>query len=146
MSVMQNKEIVRTYAEEVFDKGNLETIDRLVAPDFVNHDAMSGQASGPAGERQRAIMFRNAFPDLQVTIEDMIAEGDKVRARLMGGGTQQGEFMCIPPTGRRGFFQAMVIYRIANGKLAERWGTHDFLGVLQQLGATCELQAAPASR
>mgnify|MGYP005842105327 CR=1 FL=1 len=146
MSMMQNKELVRAYAEGVFDKGDLDAIDRLVAPNFVNHNVLPGQDPGPSGEKQRARMFRTAFPDLQVTAEDMIAEGDWVSARVMGRGTHRGEFLGIPPTGRPVSFQSMVMFRIANGRLAERWGTHDFWGAPQQMGVTCELQAAPAGR
>ncbi len=145
MSMMQNKEILRSYIVEMFSRGNVDVADRLLSPDYVNRDAMPGQDPGPQGEKQRAMMFRRAFPDMQVSVADMVAEGDKVSARLVSRGTQRGEFLGIPPTGRQASWQVMVIYRVADGRLVERWGVQDLYTIVQQLGARCELQAMPAA-
>jgi predicted ester cyclase len=88
---------------------------------------------------QRLIMLRTAFPDMQYTVEDEIVEGDKVVHRLIGHGTQQGEFLGIPPTGKQATWTGIAIYRIAGGKIAERWVNVDNLGTIQQLGAILSL-------
>jgi steroid delta-isomerase-like uncharacterized protein len=135
MSAEQNKALVRRFFEEIMNGNNLSLIDEFVAPDFVEHEAMPGAASGREGFRQTSIMFRSAFPDLKATINDMIAEGDKVAMSVTFTGTHKGEFMGMAPTGERFSMNAHDIMRIENGKLKEHWGVSDMMGMMQQLGA-----------
>lgn len=135
MSTMQNKEIVRSYIEEVFNKGRVSAVDQYLSPGFVDHNPFSPQQlRGPAGQRQVATMFREAFAGFHVTLEDVIAEGDIVANRATVGGTHSGSFMGISPTDRQVSWQAMTFFRLADGKIVERWSNHDLLGLLQELG------------
>ena len=134
MSAEENKAIARR-AYEIFSSGNLEALQEVIAPDLVDHNAAPGQAPGIEGTRQVLGMLRAAFPDLRLTPEDLIAEGDRVVARLMVTGTHQGEFQGLPPTGKQVTMSGIEIVRLAGGKAVERWGEFDILGLLQQLGA-----------
>jgi len=136
MSVEENKAIVHRFMEEVVRKGNLVSANEIFAADFVYHPPPSGLPTrGPEAIIQRVTTIRTAFPDIQYTVEDEIAEGDKVVHRLTGRGTHRGEFLGIPPTGKQVTWTVMAIYRIADGKIAERWLNVDDLGIMQQLGA-----------
>jgi steroid delta-isomerase-like uncharacterized protein len=136
MSTEENKALARRLYEEVFNQGQLEAVDQLVAPDAIEHEEVPGIAgSGSEILKHFVTIFRAAFPDAQVTIEDLIAEGDKVVCRVTFHGTQQGEFMGIAPTGRPITFAVIDILRVADGKIVEHWGQTDNLGLLQQLGA-----------
>ncbi len=134
MSAEEHKAIARR-AYEIFSSGPLEAIDEVIAPDLVDHNAQPGQAGGIEGTRQLLGMLRAAFPDLRFTPEDLIAEGDRVVARVTLTGTHQGAFQGLPPTGKQVTISGIEIVRIANGKAVERWGQFDNLGMLQQLGA-----------
>ncbi len=136
MSTEENKAISRRADEELFDRGNLEVADELFAPNFVHHDPVSGEDwRGPESVKQYAAMMRAAFPDLYYTVEDQIAEGDKVVTRYRAGGTHQGELMGIPPTGNRIEITGISITRINDGgKIEEIWENSDTLGMMQQLG------------
>jgi len=135
MSAEGNKALVRRVYEEIHNKGNLDAADELVSASFINHNAPPGMPPGPEGIKRVFTMFRSAFPDLNVTVEDMVAEGDKVVARLTLRGTHQREFMGLAPTGKQVTLSVIDIARIAGGKIVERWGVEDMLGLLQQLGA-----------
>jgi len=126
-----NKAIYRRIIEEVFNKGDLAVLDEIVATDHVNH---SDNLHGPEEYKQFVTMYRTAFPDLHMAMEDQIAEGDKVLNRFTSTGTHQGDLMGIPPTGRQVIVTAIYIARIADGKIAEEWGNFDALGMLQQIG------------
>jgi steroid delta-isomerase-like uncharacterized protein len=131
----RNKAIERRLLDEVFNQGNLDLIDELVASDFVGHGtAAEGGDQGREAYKQFVIQMRTAFPDLRITIEDQIAEDDKVVTRWRARGTHTGVFQGIPPTGRSGEMSGVTIDRIANGKLVECWSNTDDLGLLQQLG------------
>ena len=135
MSTEQNKALFRRLMEEVFDRGNISLNDELFAPDFVEHEELPpGIPAGSEGVKQLSTMFRSAFPDFKATIDDMIAEGDKVVIRQTWSGTHKGEFMGIPPTGKRVSFGVIDIVRIAGGKFVEHWGQMDNMGLMQQLG------------
>jgi len=135
MSTEQNKALFRRLMEEVFDRGNISLIDELFAPDFVEHEELPpGIPAGSEGVKQLSTMFRSAFPDFKATIDDMIAEGDKVVVRGTWSGTHEGEFMGIPPTGKRVSFGVIDIVRIEGGKFVEHWGQMDNMGLMQQLG------------
>jgi steroid delta-isomerase-like uncharacterized protein len=135
MFVQENKALVRRYYQEVFNEHNLASFDQLAAPDAIDHSLPPGLPQGIEGTRQILGMYLTAFPDVQVTVGDLIAEGDRVVARLVYTGTHQGDFLGIPPTGRRITVTATDIIRIADGKMVEHWGNSDQLGLLQQLGA-----------
>ena len=107
----------------------------MFAADFVNRSPAPGQAHDREGLTQFNLAIRAAFPDLTVTIDDLIAEGDKVVWRWSARGTQRGELMGIPPTGREVTLTGISIDRLAGGQIVERWGEIDNLGLLQQLGA-----------
>ena len=135
MSTEQNKALVRRLMEEVFDRGNISLIDELFAPDFVEHEELPpGIPAGSEGVKQLSTMFRSAFPDFKATIDDMIAEGDKVVVSGTWSGTHKGEFMGIPPTGKRVSIGVIDIIRMAGGKGVEHWGQMDSMGMMQQLG------------
>ena len=136
MSTEQNKALVRQMVEEIFNRGNMSRADEFLAPDFVEHEELPpGIPQGREGVKQLTTMMRNAFPDFTATIEDMVAEGDKVVIRMTWRGTQKGEFMGVPPTGKTVSFGVLDIIRIAGGKFVEHWGQMDNMGMMQQLGA-----------
>ncbi len=135
MSVEENKAILRRGYEEIHNKGNLAAVDELIATNFVDHDPLNaGLPPGPQGVKEGFAMLRAAFPDLHVTVEDMIAEGDKVVARLTMRGTHKGELMGIPATGKQIAVAVIDIIRFAGGKGVEHWNVIDNLGMMQQLG------------
>jgi len=142
MSADENKQLFRRFIEEVANRGKIAIVDELVTADIIEHEEIPGVPPNREGVKQAFTMFRTAFPDLQVTIEDLIAEGDKVVARETWRGTHRGEFMEIPSTGKRVEFAAVDIVRIANGKMVEHWGQMDSLGMLQQLGVIPQPEAA----
>ena len=136
MSVEENKAIIRRAVEEGWNKGNLDVFDELVAIDAVHHD---WKTHGLEAFKQAISADMTAFPDLQMTIEDMIAEGDKVAVRYTFRGTQKGETQDIPPTGKYVTVPGIFICRCAGGKIVEEWDIWDDLGPLQQLGAISPL-------
>ena len=128
MSLEENKDLVRREQEELWNHtGNLDAAHELFA---------SEQAEAA---RQEAADFRGGFPDVASTIEDLIAEGDKVVARWRSRATHQGEYMGIPPSGEAVEFTGISVYRIEGGKIAESWNSEDQLGLLRQIGAVPEL-------
>ena len=132
MSTEDNKANVRRGFEAVNQK-KLAVFDELLNPDVVVHNA-STTVQGLEAYKQFLSMYITAFPDLQFTIEDIIAEGDTVVVRYTTRGTHQGNFMGIPPTGKRVSVTGIFIDRIVNGKAVEQWFNTDDLGLLQQLG------------
>jgi steroid delta-isomerase-like uncharacterized protein len=134
MSTEDNKALMRRFVEEVFNKKNLAAIDEFIAPNHVDHTLPAFLPTTPEGTKRAIGMYLKAFPDLHLTVEDMIAEGDKVVIRFTSRGTQQRAFMGIPPTGKQVTISSIVIARIADGKIVEQWGLDDQMGMLQQLG------------
>ncbi len=133
MSAEENKALLRRYIEEVWNQGKLDVIDEILAADYILHFP-AGDIRGPEGYKQFVIMYRTAFPDIQFTVDDQIAEGDKVVTRFTITGTHKGEFMGIPPTGVQVTVTGIVFDRNAGGKILEGWANNDALGMLQQLG------------
>jgi steroid delta-isomerase-like uncharacterized protein len=131
----ENVAVVRRYFEEVLGGGRLDRLNELVAPDYVDHTARPGRAPGAAGVRAVVELFHMAFPDLVVTVEDTIAEQDRVATRFTLRGTQRGPFAGLPPTGRHVVITGIAISRVADGRITEQWDQADMLGLLQQLGA-----------
>ena len=136
MSTEQNKALIGRFIEEIFNRGNMSVVEALFAPDFVEHEQLPpGIPNNREGVKVLTSMLRNAFPDFKATIDDIVAEGDKVVIRMTWSGTQKGEFMGIPATGKRVSFGVIDIIRIADGKFVEHWGQMDSMGMMQQLGA-----------
>jgi steroid delta-isomerase-like uncharacterized protein len=137
MCIEENKYVVRRSYEEGVNVHNMHVIDELFDAQFIGH--IAGQAEPIRGReafKKQQIMPRlAAFPDLHVTVVDMIAEGDMVAAREIIQGTHQSEFMGIPPTGKQITIAGTDIYRITDGKIVEEWILADLLSALQQIGA-----------
>jgi predicted ester cyclase len=138
VSTEENKALVRRFVDEVQSAGNIDAIDEICSPEFVNHSALPGVPPNCEGVKQLAVMFRQAFPDSYFTVEDMMAEGDKVATRKTFHGTHEGEFMGIPPTSRRVSMGLIDIVRIADGRVVEHWSMGDNLGMMQQLGVIAQ--------
>lgn len=134
MSLEKNKALVRHLYEEALNKGNLAVVDEILAPNYVRHGLAPGAPPGPESTKQVFTMMRAALPDLRITVEPMVGEGDKVAAQVTGHGTHKGEFMGIAPTGKQVTVTTIGIYRFAGNKLEEAWIQMDELGMLQQLG------------
>ena len=134
MSTMNNKLLADRVWQEVWHEGNLDRIDELFAPDFVRHDP-GRTLEGPEQNRQFIRGLRAAFRDLRVTVEDQIAEGDKVCVRYRFDGTHTGSFQGMPATGKQVTYSGILIYRMAGARIAEQWTEFDLLGFLKQLGA-----------
>jgi steroid delta-isomerase-like uncharacterized protein len=143
MSTEANKALVRRWFEES-DKGNLGIINELCVPDYVDHSPpLPGMGEGRDAVRKANEALASAFPDTVHTIEDQIAEGDRVVTRLRGRGTFLGECLGIQPNGKVVEITGIAIHRIENGKLAEHWANADLLGLLQQMGALPAPEAEP---
>jgi len=141
-----NKAIVRRLIEEVWNKGNLSLVDELFAPNYEHHDSSSPDfGRGPESEKKRATLYRTAFPDLRVTIEDIIAEGETVMTRWSCRGTHKGDLSGVAPTGKQFTISGITVARLANGKMAEGYVNWDALGLMQQLGVVPELAKAKAA-
>ena len=136
MSTDTNKAVSRRFLMEIFGQGKLAVADEIIALDHVNSGpgALPGLPPGPEGSKQLVMVYRNAFPDVQFTIDEQIAEGDKVVTRWTARGTHKGELAGIPPTGKSATVTGMGVDRIVNGKIVESWGVFDQFGMLQQLG------------
>jgi steroid delta-isomerase-like uncharacterized protein len=133
-SIDANKELVRRFVREIFVDGNADAIDELVAEDFVPHTWPS--TGDGRGDLKRAIeRVSKGLSDAAFTIEDMIAEGDRVAVRLTAGARQTGEFMGMPPSGKSYRIGEIHIFRIRDGKVSEHWHQFDSMGMMTQLGA-----------
>jgi steroid delta-isomerase-like uncharacterized protein len=130
-----NKEITRRVNNEVWNQGNLNLIDELVSSDFVNHSPPPGLPTDREGFKQFVMLYRTAFPDVNINIEDIIAEGDRVMIRWTATGTHKGKLMDIEPTNKYVTVTGMSENRISGGKVVEQWNEFDDMGMLQQIGA-----------
>jgi steroid delta-isomerase-like uncharacterized protein len=134
MSAEESKATMRRYLG-VFEQGNIELLDELLAPDYTNHSpATPDLPTGPEGVKAVVSMFRSAMPDLRVLVEDMIAEGDKVATRYTLEGTHEGELFGVPPTGRRLSIKSITVERVSDGRIRDHWRITDTLDMMQQLG------------
>jgi steroid delta-isomerase-like uncharacterized protein len=138
-SAEESKAIVRRFWG-VWEEGNIDLVDELLAPDYVNHTPASpDQPTGPEGVKGLVSMFRSAMPDLRVVIEDMIAgEDGKVAVRYTLEGTHEGELFGVPPTGKRLSIKSISVERVSEGKIREHWRVTDSLDMMQQLGVVPE--------
>ena len=139
MSAEESKATIRRYLD-VFEQGNnLDILDELLAPDYINHTpATPDLPTGPEGVKGVVTMFRSAMPDLRVIVQDMIAEGDKVATRYTLEGTHRGELFGVPPTGQRLSIKSISVERVLEGKIREHWRVTDSLDMMQQLGVVPE--------
>jgi len=135
MSIEQNKSLVRRYVEDVWGKGQTTLVAQLAASDICDHNPMPGQPRGMEGQRFAVDTFRRAIPDMRITVDLLVAEGDRVVDRWTCSGTQTGELFGLPPSGKRFTFTGTDMFRISNGKAAELWHMEDMLTMMQQLGA-----------
>jgi steroid delta-isomerase-like uncharacterized protein len=138
MSAEQDKAIVRRWYKDVFEKGNVAQANEVFTANCTLHDPSAppgGWPRGPEGARAIIATYRGAFPDVQFTLEDQLVDGDKVVTRWTARGSNTGEFMGMPPSGKKAVVQGIEIDRISNGKIAESWISFDALGLLQQVGA-----------
>ena len=133
MATQENKALLRRFIE-LWNTGNLAAADEFVSVDLVDHTLMPGLPPGLAGFKLMVGGFRAAFPDLHISIDDLIAQDDKAAARVTFRGTQRGDFQGIPPTGKSFAMAAIGILRFRDGKVVEHWATLDQLGLLTQLG------------
>ena len=134
----ENDALIRRWFEEVWNKGREEAIDELFAEDGVAHglaDVAGGKLRGPAGFKPFFRSFREAFPEVEVTVEDTVSEGDKVAARCTVRGSHRGDMLGLAATNRPVDFTGIAIVRISYGKIVEAWNNFDFMSMFQQLGA-----------
>ena len=143
MSEAVNSALVRCFIEEVLGRGDFATLNALAAPDCADHAASAGSTPCPEAITQFLVPWRAAFPDLAVAVDDLVAAGDRVAARWTLGGTHRGEFLGRPPTGRRVAVAGMELYRLADGRIVERWAVVDLAGLLEQLGGAAPSLAEP---
>ena len=125
---------MRRYFTAVLNGGDLAARDTLAEDNYVENNPLPGQGTGREGFKQRVGGLRAAFPDIRYTVEDMIAEGDRVALRWSMHGTHGGEILGIPATGKQVTLTGLDIYRLNDGRLAEHWDQVDVMGLLQQLG------------
>ena len=143
MGTDENKAAARRFVEEVMNKGNVGVIDELTAPGFVDHSLPPGVPAGTEGFKGFVRTFRTAFPDLHYTIDDEIADGDKVVQRTTAHGTMGGDFQGMPASHKSATWQEIHISRFQDGKAVEHWGVVDQLAMMVQLGFV-EAPAQPA--
>jgi steroid delta-isomerase-like uncharacterized protein len=130
----ENRAIIQCFVEEAFNEGNLDVADEVYAPGFVSHESAGPVERDPGYVKQFVGTYRGAFPDGHTTVEDVIAEGDRVAYRWSFRGTHRGELMGITPTGKEVTITGITVDRISGGKIEEEWNNFDQLGVLRQLG------------
>lgn len=140
---VKNKAIILNATEEVWNQGNLDAADEYFAVDYFYHAVP--EIHGAEGVKQHVAGLRASFSDFHLSLEDMIAEGDKVVSRWIGSGNNTGEFMGVPPTGRQITITGIIISRVAGDKIVEEWESSDQLGMLQQLGQILPMLDAPLS-
>ena len=139
-----NKETIRRYYEEVFNQGKLEVLDEIVARDHVEHNPLPGQTQGLDGLKQRVAMVRGAF-NPQFTLEDVLADADKVVVRWTNSGTHLGDWFGVAATGRTVVVSGIDIHQLRDGKMAEHWDVVDIFGLMVQIGGIPVPGGVPAS-
>lgn len=140
MTPEEIKRLVRRDPEEIWTEGNVEAIEDLFAPDFVLHDPTSpGEIRGREAYRETVETFREAFPDAEYTVEDVLAEGEMAALRYTARATHRGTFMGFEATGEQVTVSGMEMYRVRDGEIVELWTSYDALGLLQQLGVVASV-------
>ena len=135
----ENKAIGRRVWEELWNQANMDAADEIFDSNFISHGQGIELPPGPEGFRKLVSIYRNAFPDVHFTIEDQIAEGDKVVTRWTSRSTHKGELMGIPATGKKTVSTGITISKFADGKVIESWNNWDRLGLMQQIGVVPEM-------
>jgi steroid delta-isomerase-like uncharacterized protein len=131
-----NKAVARRLAQAIFSAGDMQAFDELIADDYVNHNIpVPGIPGTKAGFRQLVAATRHAFPDVEVEVQDLVAEGDLVVFHDHVTSTSKGEFLGVPPNGKKIQWTEIHFLRVADGQIVEHWTNFDQLGILQQLGA-----------
>ena len=139
VSVEETKALARRWVEDLFNAGNLEVADEIIAPDHLHHDpTLPDIPPGPEGQKQVVNLYRGAFTNAHISIEDQVAEGDRVVTRWTSSGTHQGELMGLAPTGNQVRITGITINRLSGGKIVESWTNYDALGMMRQIGAVPE--------
>jgi steroid delta-isomerase-like uncharacterized protein len=136
--VEQNKAVVKRLIDAVFTEGDLDAVDRHLADDFVNHDPVFGTSADRDGMRAGGAMIRAAFPDWHSDLELFVGEDDLVVEKFTASGTHRGELFGVPPTGRSVAVRGINVFRLRDGRIVERWGRLDELGLMRQLGLVDE--------
>ncbi|HEX5368983.1 MAG TPA: ester cyclase [Dehalococcoidia bacterium] len=131
----RNKAVYSRFIQEVFNEGHFDAFSELLAPDYTIEDAPPGAAPGAEGVKQVVKMFRGAFPDLQITLDELVAESDSVAARSTLRGTHRGAFMGIEPTGRSVAITTLTLVHLKDGRLVASWVKNDIAALMRQLGA-----------
>lgn len=145
MTAEENKTIaLRTY--EIVSSGNLDALDEIMDPDFIDHHPQPQQGPGLEGLKRQFSELLDSFPDVQWTAEDAVAEGDKVATRTTIHGTHQRNYRGIPATGKQISVPIVDIVRIVDGRIVERWGVEDQFSLLQQLGGAASSKLASLGR
>ena len=134
----ENKSLVSEFIDALFSRGDLEAVERYLAPDFVNHDPPFGVTADREGLRAAGAMMRAAFPDWHSDQHLVVGEGDIVVERFTASGTHRGEVMGVPPSGERISLRGINIFRVDGGRIVERWGRLDDLGFLSQIGVVSQ--------
>lgn len=134
MALEQNKALLRRFWDEVFNEKNLDAIDEMFTADWAYHGAGGQELRGPESLKEFLGSYFRAFPDMEATVDEILAEEDKVVTRATGRGTHQGELMGMPPTGKQISVPVICITRVVDNKIAEDWELIDLYGMLQQLG------------
>jgi steroid delta-isomerase-like uncharacterized protein len=130
----ENEELVRRFFEEFCNGRRADVADEIVASDFVSHGPQAPPAEGPDGVKARVGLYQESV-DGHWNVKEVFSSGDRVVALWTGTGTHQGELMGVPPTGKSIDVEAISVFRIADGQIAEEWTVWDALGLLQQVGA-----------
>ena len=133
------KPLSRRFYEEVMNQGKLDTLDEIIADDFLEHQEFPGMPTGKEGVRAYVTMFRDAFPDLNVQIQALVAEGDELWVHAVMTGTHTGDLPGIPATGKPVSLAMIDRVRVRGGQAIEHWGVSDDLGMLTQLGVVPEM-------
>jgi steroid delta-isomerase-like uncharacterized protein len=133
MNIDQNKTLYHRFIQEVFNEGKLDALDQFLAPAYIVHDPPPGTTSGADAVKQIVSAFRTAFPDLSITIDELVAEGDKVCARATSRGTHNGPLFGLAPTGKSITMVGLTMVTIIDGRLTESWVRNDITGLMNQI-------------
>jgi steroid delta-isomerase-like uncharacterized protein len=139
----ENEALLRRWFEEVWNKGRVDAIDEMMTADCIAHGLGDTQTVGPAAFKAFHAQFRGAFPDIKITLEDVVSQGDRAAVRFTIQATHGGDHLGVPASGKRVNTAAMSFVRCRNGQIAEGWNVVDMLGVMQQIGA---IPPSPATR
>jgi steroid delta-isomerase-like uncharacterized protein len=142
----ENKALAQRFVDEAINKGDLSMVDSYTLDKVIDHQAQPGQPAGREGLKTWLKGFRAAFPDIHYTVQDAIAEGDKVVQRMTARGTMKGDFMGMPASGKTATWEEIHITRFANGMVAEHWGVVDQVAMLTQLGFMSQPAGVAAGR